>query len=98
MPRHADPVRPRPPLTRVVKQRLAHVKHHSSDHALLLRHPRGYPDGGRGWHPGAVGRNTLRRADGTEVELPSKGTWPLRRGDRIRIETPGGGGWGTENH
>ncbi|MGH4006045.1 MAG: hydantoinase B/oxoprolinase family protein, partial [Pseudonocardiaceae bacterium] len=43
---------------------------------------------------GAVGRNILRRADGTEEELPSKGTWPLRRGDRIRIETPGGGGWG----
>ncbi len=43
---------------------------------------------------GAVGRNILRRADGTVEELPSKGTWPLRRGDRIRIETPGGGGWG----
>jgi N-methylhydantoinase B len=54
-----------------------------------------------GGHPGAVGRNILRRADGTEVHLPSKGTWPLRRGDRIRIETPGGGGWGgwgKENH
>jgi N-methylhydantoinase B len=45
-----------------------------------------------------VGRNTLRRADGTEVELPSKGTWPLRRGDRIRIEIPGGGGWGEKIH
>ena len=44
---------------------------------------------------GSVGRNILRRADGTEEELPSKGTWPLRRGDRIRIETPGGGGWGS---
>jgi N-methylhydantoinase B len=47
-----------------------------------------------GGHSGAVGRNILRRADGDEVELPSKGTWPLNRGDRIRIETPGGGGWG----
>jgi N-methylhydantoinase B len=56
------------------------------------------PWGLHGGHPGAVGRNTLRRADGTEVELPSKGTWPLRRGDRIRIETPGGGGWGEETH
>ncbi|HKR51936.1 MAG TPA: hydantoinase B/oxoprolinase family protein [Pseudonocardiaceae bacterium] len=53
------------------------------------------PWGLGGGHPGAVGRNVLRRADGTEVELPSKGTWPLRRGDRIRIETPGGGGWGA---
>ncbi|MBV9059205.1 MAG: hydantoinase B/oxoprolinase family protein [Pseudonocardiales bacterium] len=47
-----------------------------------------------GGRPGAVGRNILRRADGTEDELPSKGTWQLSCGDRIRIETPGGGGWG----
>ncbi len=53
------------------------------------------PWGLGGGSSGAVGRNVLRRADGTEVELPSKGTWPLRRGDRIRIETPGGGGWGA---
>lgn len=52
------------------------------------------PWGLSGGSPGAVGHNILRRADGTEVELPSKGTWSLRRGDRIRIETPGGGGWG----
>jgi N-methylhydantoinase B len=52
------------------------------------------PWGLSGGHPGAVGHNILRRADGTEVELPSKGTWQLNRGDRIRIETPGGGGWG----
>jgi N-methylhydantoinase B len=54
------------------------------------------PWGLAGGHPGAVGHNILRRADGTETELPGKGTWPLRRGDRIRIETPGGGGWGAE--
>jgi N-methylhydantoinase B len=53
------------------------------------------PWGLRGGHPGAVGRNVLRHADGTEVELPSKGTWQLHRGDRIRIETPAGGGWGA---
>ncbi|MEV0083022.1 hydantoinase B/oxoprolinase family protein [Saccharopolyspora sp. NPDC050642] len=52
------------------------------------------PRGARGGEPGAVGRNVLVRADGTEEGLPAKGTWPLRRGDRIRIETPGGGGWG----
>lgn len=52
------------------------------------------PWGLAGGRPGAVGHNILRRADGTEVELPSKGTWQLTRGDRIRIETPGGGGWG----
>ena len=53
------------------------------------------PWGLGGGHAGTVGRNLLRRADGTEVELPSKGTWQLHRGDRIRIETPGGGGWGS---
>jgi N-methylhydantoinase B len=53
------------------------------------------PWGLGGGHPGAVGRNILRQADGTEVDLPSKGTWQLRRGDRIRIKTPGGGGWGA---
>jgi N-methylhydantoinase B len=52
------------------------------------------PWGLAGGRPGAVGHNILRRADGTEVELPSKGSWQLNRGDRIRIETPGGGGWG----
>jgi N-methylhydantoinase B len=53
------------------------------------------PWGLHGGYPGAVGRNILRRADGTEVALPGKGTWHLHRGDRIRIETPGGGGWGA---
>ncbi len=43
--------------------------------------------GGGGGHPGVVGRDVLRPADGTEEDLPSKGTWHLRRGDRICIET-----------
>jgi N-methylhydantoinase B len=53
------------------------------------------PPGLHGGNNGAVGRNLLRRADGSEEELSSKGTWPLAKGDRIRIETPGGGGWGS---
>jgi N-methylhydantoinase B len=52
------------------------------------------PWGLSGGRPGAVGHNFLRRADGTEEQLPGKGTWQVTRGDRIRIETPGGGGWG----
>jgi N-methylhydantoinase B len=52
------------------------------------------PWGIGGGRDGAVGRNVRIRADGTEDELPSKGTWNLQRGDRVRIETPGGGGWG----
>nr|MDQ2884320.1 hydantoinase B/oxoprolinase family protein [Actinomycetota bacterium] len=38
------------------------------------------PWGLHGGHPGALGRNTLRRADGTEEQLPSKGTWQLHQG------------------
>ena len=52
------------------------------------------PWGLSGGRPGAVGHNILCRADGTEEQLPGKGTWQVTRGDRIRIETPGGGGWG----
>jgi N-methylhydantoinase B len=43
---------------------------------------------------GAPGRTVVLRADGSEEEMPSKGSTRLRTGERIRIETPGGGGWG----
>lgn len=52
------------------------------------------PWGAAGGDGGALGRNVLVHRDGTEEDLPGKGTWPLRRGDRVRVETPGGGGWG----
>jgi N-methylhydantoinase B len=39
--------------------------------------------------------NLLIRADGSEEELPAKGTWQLGKGARVRVETPGGGRWGT---
>jgi N-methylhydantoinase B len=52
------------------------------------------PYGLAGGQPGATGRNTLIRADGSEHPLPAKGTLTLAAGDRLRIETPGGGGWG----
>ncbi len=51
------------------------------------------PWGLHGGGSGAVGRNVVVRADGTEEPVAAKGTWVLRRGDRIRVETPGGGGW-----
>jgi len=53
------------------------------------------PYGARGGEPGASGRNTLLRADGTEVRLPGKFREELRAGDRLRVETPGGGGYGS---
>jgi N-methylhydantoinase B len=55
------------------------------------------PYGLAGGQPGATGRNTLLRADGSEHPLPAKGTLTLAAGDRLRIETPGGGGWGRHD-
>jgi len=53
------------------------------------------PYGTRGGAPGASGRNTLIRADGSEVTLPGKVRLEMRAGERLRIETPGGGGYGV---
>ena len=52
------------------------------------------PYGAQGGGPGASGRNTLLRADGTIEPLPAKARLELHPGDRLRIETPGGGGFG----
>jgi N-methylhydantoinase B len=52
------------------------------------------PYGLGGGDQGAVGRAFIVRLDGTQEELPSKGSWDLAAGDRVRIETPGGGGFG----
>jgi N-methylhydantoinase B len=46
-------------------------------------------------HDGALGRNTLRRADGEVVDLGARAQFEARTGDLLRIETPGGGGWGA---
>jgi 5-oxoprolinase (ATP-hydrolysing) len=53
------------------------------------------PFGLAGGAPGARGRNSCVRADGSTEELPGHATVTLAAGDRLRIETPGGGGWGT---
>jgi N-methylhydantoinase B len=55
------------------------------------------PYGLAGGGPGAAGRNTLRRASGTEEPLPGKVTLPVQPGDRLELETPGGGGWGASS-
>jgi N-methylhydantoinase B len=52
------------------------------------------PWGLDGGHPGAPGRNTLTRADGTTETLPAKITLHLQPGDTISVETPGGGAHG----
>ncbi|HEX4996585.1 MAG TPA: hydantoinase B/oxoprolinase family protein [Terriglobia bacterium] len=53
------------------------------------------PYGLRGGSPGAVGRNTIRRASGAVEEAPSKFSATLNSGDILSIETPGGGGVGA---
>jgi 5-oxoprolinase (ATP-hydrolysing) len=58
----------------------------------------------RGPHPpfgladgesGAIGRNTLRRADGDVVELGGITQQSVAEGDVLVIKTPGGGGFGN---
>ncbi len=63
--------------------------------SLLTERRRRRPWGLAGGNDGATGRNTLRRAGGEEVKLPSKGEVKVQPGDRLTLETPGGGGWGT---
>ena len=48
-----------------------------------------------GGHPGALGRNTVVRADGTTEQLGHIGKTDMQAGDAFVIETPGGGGYGT---
>ena len=53
------------------------------------------PYGAEGGQPGALGRNTLHRADGTTVDLGSSAQLDVGAGDILVIETPGGGGLGA---
>jgi 5-oxoprolinase (ATP-hydrolysing) len=64
----------------------------------LLHSRRGaYPPYGlQGGSPGAIGRNTLRRADGTQETLGGQVQLAARAGDVLTIETPGGGGYGSK--
>lgn len=52
------------------------------------------PYGLSGGQPGALGRNTLERADGTIEHLPGLAQFTVGPGDVLTIETPGGGGYG----
>ena len=62
---------------------------------ILSSHRSVAPFGLVGGGAGAVGINTVVRADGTVEDLGPTASAELRAGDRIRIETPGGGGWGS---
>jgi 5-oxoprolinase (ATP-hydrolysing) len=53
------------------------------------------PFGMAGGASGALGRNSVRRADGSVEPLAHIGKVQMRAGDVFVIETPGGGGYGT---
>jgi N-methylhydantoinase B len=66
----------------------------ASQVTLLADRRKFAPYGLAGGEDGAKGRAVLVKADGTEVELPGKGSVYTEAGDAVRVETPGGGGWG----
>ncbi|WP_374586012.1 hydantoinase B/oxoprolinase family protein [Pseudoduganella sp.] len=52
------------------------------------------PFGMAGGAPGALGRNTVLRADGSSEQLGHIGKTDMQPGDIFVVETPGGGGYG----
>jgi 5-oxoprolinase (ATP-hydrolysing) len=63
--------------------------------AVLANRRQVPPFGLDGGSPGAPGRNSLERADGTVEALNSTDRRDLDPGDVLVIETPGGGGFGA---
>ena len=55
------------------------------------------PFGMAGGEPGALGRNSVLRADGSLDLLGHIGKTDMQPGDVFIIETPGGGGYGPSN-
>jgi 5-oxoprolinase (ATP-hydrolysing) len=72
---------------------------------ILSGHRSIAPFGLHGGEPGALGRNSVERKDGSLVEpllwriefLKSKAEVQMNEGDVFSIETPGGGGFGTRS-
>jgi len=56
------------------------------------------PYGMAGGEPGALGRNSIERADGAREALPNQAQMNVMAGEALVIETPGGGGWGKAEH
>ncbi|MES2739680.1 MAG: hydantoinase B/oxoprolinase family protein [Pseudomonadota bacterium] len=64
--------------------------------AAILSNNRIHPPFGmHGGAPGALGRNLVRRADGSVEPLAHIGKVAMEAGDVFVIETPGGGGYGA---
>ena len=62
--------------------------------SLLTQRRDTRPYGLRGGEPGRAGRNRLRRAHGSEEDLPGLATLSVDADDLLIVETPGGGGFG----
>ncbi len=63
--------------------------------SLLTQHRTIGPAGMAGGGDGAPGRQRLRRADGSTIDLPAIAAAEVGPGDTLILETPGGGGWGA---
>jgi 5-oxoprolinase (ATP-hydrolysing) len=64
--------------------------------AAIISGNRVYPPFGlAGGQPGALGRNSVMRQDGTVELLGSNAEVQMQPGDSFVIETPGGGGFGA---
>jgi len=63
--------------------------------AILSGSRRVPPFGLAGGGDGAVGRNRLERADGSQLELAGCDQVAVQPGDLLEIATPGGGGYGA---
>ena len=63
--------------------------------AILSGHRLVRPHGLAGGEPGAAGRNSVLRADGSRVELGPFDQTEMAAGDQFLIESPGGGGYGA---
>ncbi|GAA2267002.1 hydantoinase B/oxoprolinase family protein [Streptomyces amakusaensis] len=63
--------------------------------ALLTGHRRVPPYGMAGGGPGALGENSVERADGTLTPLAGVDSADVGPGDVLVMATPGGGGFGT---
>ncbi len=73
-----------------------HIRFRESMTAAILSGRRIVPPFGvDGGQAGAVGRNSVVRADGSVEHVPGTGIVNMQAGDVFVIETPGGGGFGT---
>ncbi|HVI92092.1 MAG TPA: hydantoinase B/oxoprolinase family protein, partial [Dongiaceae bacterium] len=68
--------------------------HEAMTAAILSGHRRVPPYGMAGGDDGALGRNSVLRADGSVTQLGGTDKAEMQPGDCFLVETPGGGGYG----